>query len=113
MFIPIERRASILKMVEKEVSPLKPKHQYYLPLWGECVYGTQPWKEMRLLCESMFIPIERQTLVFKMVEREVFFFETNASISVILMRRMFMVPNHEIRGDYYVNPCLSKSTNKY
>ena len=23
-----------------------------------------------------------------------------------------MVPNHEKKGDYYVNPCFSKSTNE-
>ena len=41
MFIPIERQTPILKMVEIEVSPSKPKHQYHLSQWGECVYGTQ------------------------------------------------------------------------
>ena len=27
---------------------------------------------MRLLCESMFVPTEKQTLILKMVERDVF-----------------------------------------
>ena len=25
---------------------------------------------------------------------------------------MFIIPNHEIKGDNYVNPCLSKLTNE-
>ena len=29
-------------------------------------------KELRLLCESMLIPVERRTLIQKLVEREVF-----------------------------------------
>ena len=56
MFVPIERRTSILEMVIREVSLMKPKHQYHLSQWGECV------------CDS----------------------------------------NHEKKGDYYVNVCLSQ-----
>ena len=48
------------------------KHRNHLSQWGEYVYGAQSWKERRLLCESMFIPIERRTSILKMVEREVF-----------------------------------------
>ena len=72
MFIAIERWTWILKMVEKEASHLKPKHQYHLSQREECVYGAQSWKERRLLCESKFIPIERWTWIPKMVEIEVF-----------------------------------------
>ena len=54
---------------------MKPKHQYHLSQRGECVYGTQSWEERRLLCESMFIAIERQTLIQKLVEWEVFLME--------------------------------------
>ena len=36
MFILIERRSSILKMVEREVFLMKPKHKYHLSQWGEC-----------------------------------------------------------------------------
>ena len=64
-------------MVEIEVSLSKPKHQYHLSEWGECVYGAQSWNQWRLLCKSMFIPIERQTLILKMAEREVFLMEAN------------------------------------
>ena len=58
-------------MVEKDVFLMKPKRQYHLSQWGEYVYGAQSWKEWRLLCESMFTPIERQTSVLKIVERDV------------------------------------------
>ena len=40
MFIPIERRTSILKVVEIEVSLSKPKHQDHLSQWGECVHSA-------------------------------------------------------------------------
>ena len=39
---------------------------------GECVYDAQSWKERRLFCESMFIAIERQTSILKLVIREAF-----------------------------------------
>ena len=45
MFIPIERRTSILIMVIREVFLMKPTHQYHLSYRGECVYDAQSWKE--------------------------------------------------------------------
>ena len=75
-FIPIERQTPIPEMVEIEVSLSKPKHQHHLSQWGECVYGAQSWKERRLLCESMFIPIERRTWILKTVEEQVFLMES-------------------------------------
>ena len=62
----------IKKMVEREVFLMKAKHKYHLSRWKECVYGAQSWKEMRLLCESRYSPIERQTSILNMVKREVF-----------------------------------------
>ena len=59
-------------MVEGDVFLMKPKHQNHLSQEGECVYNAQSRKEMRLLCESLFIPIERRTSILQMVEREVF-----------------------------------------
>ena len=50
----------------------KPKHQYHLSQWGECVYDAQSWNEMRLLYESMFILIEKRTSILKLLTREVF-----------------------------------------
>ena len=72
VFIPIEKWTLILKMVEREVFLMKPRHQYHLSQRGEWTCGGQSLKESRLLCESKFIPIERWTLILKMVEREVF-----------------------------------------
>ena len=51
---------------------MKPKHQYYLSQRGVWVYDAQSRNETRLLCESMFIPIERRTSILKLVIREVF-----------------------------------------
>ena len=59
-------------MAIREVFLMKPKHQYYLSQWGESVYDAQSWNEMRLLCESMFTPIERRTSILKLVIGEVF-----------------------------------------
>ena len=43
-----------------------------------------------------------------MVEKQVF--HMNQSIEIVYPNKenMFMVPNHEKKGDYYVNPCLSQ-----
>ena len=59
-------------MIDREVFLMKPKHQTHLSEQGECVYDAQLWKENRLLCESMFSPIERCTSILKMVIGEVF-----------------------------------------
>ena len=59
-------------MAERDVFLMKPKHQNHLSQQGECVYSAQSRKERILLCESMFIPIERRTLILKIVEGEVF-----------------------------------------
>ena len=67
-------------MVEREVFLKKPKHQYHLSQWGECIYGTQSWKKERLLHESMFIPIDRQTLILKHGRKWSFSYETKVSI---------------------------------
>ena len=51
---------------------MKSMHQNHLSQRGEYEYGAQTWKEWRLLCESMFIPIERRTWILKTVEKQVF-----------------------------------------
>ena len=61
-------------MVERDVFHKKPKQQYHLSHQRECLYDTQSLKEWELLCESLFIPIERRTLIQKLVEKEVFFY---------------------------------------
>ena len=58
--------------MEREDFLLKPKHQCHLSQWGEWVYGAQSWKEGRLLCESVFVQIDKWTLSQKMMERKAF-----------------------------------------
>ena len=53
----------------------------------EGICGVQSLKERRLLCESVFIPIERRSLILKMVEREV---------SLMKLKHQFIYPNEEI-----------------
>ena len=72
MFIAIEIRTSILKLVIREDFIMKPKQQYHQSQRGEFVYDAQSRKERRLLCESMFIPIEIRTSILKLVIREDF-----------------------------------------
>ena len=60
------------KKVESDVFFLKPKHQNRLSQQVEWIYRAQWLNEWRLLCEFVFIPIEKWTLILKMAEREVF-----------------------------------------
>ena len=48
------------------------KATIHLSQWVEWIYGAQSLKEGGLLCEFVFIPIERRALILKRVEREVF-----------------------------------------
>ena len=72
MSIQIDKGTLILKVGEKDVFLMKPKHQHHLSQWGECVHGAHSWKEGRLLCESVFIQINERRLILKMVERQIF-----------------------------------------
>ena len=94
MFIPIKILTLILKLVEKEVFPMKPKHQYCLSQWVECVYAAKSLKERRLLCESMFIAIDRRTLIPKNEGKLSFCYETKASIHLSRWGEWIYVPNH-------------------
>ena len=67
-------------MVEREVFLMKPKHQYHLSQWGEYVYGAQSWYERGLLSEFMFIPIEKWSLILKMVTGDVFLWSQSLNI---------------------------------
>ena len=104
---PIERLTLILKIVQKEVFPMKPKHQYRLSQWGECIYGAQSWKEVRLLCESMF-PNWKMNFNAKNDRKWSFSYNTKASTSFITMRRMClqcpMMKRKEIIMWIHVNP---------
>ena len=43
-----------------------------------------------------------------MVEREVFLMKPNINTIYPNEKNAFMVPNHENKGDYLMNPCLSE-----
>ena len=51
---------------------MKPTHQYHLSQREESVYDAQSRNEMRLVCESMFIPIEKHASTLKKVIIDVF-----------------------------------------
>ena len=51
VFIPIERWTLILKLIEREIFLMKPKHQYHLSQQSECVYGFQSWKQRTCLSQ--------------------------------------------------------------
>ena len=67
---------------------MKPKHQCHLSQWREWVYGAQSWKEMRLLCESMFATIGEWTLILKNGGEKKLFPWTEALMSFIPMRKI-------------------------
>ena len=54
----------------------------------EYVYGAQSRKKRRLLYESVFVQIERQTLILKNGWKKSFSYKTKALVSFIQMRRM-------------------------
>ena len=58
IFILIDRLNLILKNDRKWSFSYETKALIHLSEWGEWVYCAQSWKEMRLLCESMFILID-------------------------------------------------------
>ena len=68
----------------------------------------------------MFVQINERTLIPRMVESEVFLMKTNDGFDLSQMmkiiypnkKNVFMVPNHEMKGYYYVNLCLSQLKNK-
>ena len=87
---------------------MKPKHQWHLSQWGERAYGAQSWKERGLLCESVFVPIDKWTLILKKDGKISFSYETKASMSLIPMSRISLLhPIMKKKGDYYMNPSLS------
>ena len=87
-------------MVGSEVFLTKPKHQYHLSQWGECVCGAHSRKERRLLRESMFIPIDRRTLILKVVGSKVFLMKARHQFVYPSKENAFMVPNQEKKWDY-------------
>ena len=64
------------------------KHQCRSSRQGEWVYGSSSWNERRLLRKSMFVPIQKKTLILKNSGKRSFSYEAKATMSFILMRRM-------------------------
>ena len=67
----MDRWTLILKIGAKWCFSKETKASIHLSKWGEWICGAQSIKERRLLCESVFIPFERWTLILKLAEREV------------------------------------------
>ena len=63
VFITIDIWTLILKNGGKWGFSYETKASIHLSQWGEWIWGAQSLKESRLLCESMFIQIERQSLI--------------------------------------------------
>ena len=56
----------------------------------------------------MFIPIDRETLILKNKGTKVFLMKAKHQFIYPNEQNMLMVPNHEKKEDYYVNPCSSE-----
>ena len=80
MIIPIDKWTLILKIGAKWSFSYETKASTQLSQREEWNYGAQSLKEWKLLCESMFISVERWALIQKLLKGEVFFSETKASI---------------------------------
>ena len=65
IFILVDGWTLILENVGIDVFLMKLKCQYHLSQLRECVYSAQSLKNRRLLCKSIFIPIDRQNLILK------------------------------------------------
>ena len=75
-------------MMEREPFLMKPKNQYHLSQREAWVYSAKLWKKSVLLRESVFIQIDKWTLIVKNDGNRSFSYETKASMSFIPMRRM-------------------------
>ena len=73
------------KMVEWKAFLIKPKQQCHSSQWGEWVYSAKSWKERRLLCKSMFVPIDKRTLIQKNGGNKSFLKETKTLTPFIEM----------------------------
>ena len=61
----------------------------------------------------MFVQIDEQTLMLKIVEKKVFLMKPKHQFIYPNEENVFMVPNREMKGDYNVNLCLSKLENEH
>ena len=97
-------------MVKKDIFLMKPKPQYHSSQWGEWVYGPQSWKERRLLQEFVFVLIDKWSK--KWWKDKLFLWSQSINVIYHNKENELMVPNHENKGDYYLNLCLSQLTNE-
>ena len=71
-------------------------------------------EKRRLLYESVFVLIGKQTLILKNGENKSFLKETKASMSFIPLQGMSLWCLIMIKkGEYYVNLCLSQVINEF
>ena len=70
-------------------------------------------KKKKVLCESMFVQIEKRTLILKNGRKKAFTMKPSINVIYLNEENVLMVPNHERKEDYYVNLCLSKLTNEH
>ena len=63
-------------------------------------------KKGRLLCESMFVEIDEQTLILKIAEKDAFLKKPKHQFICTNEENEFVVPNHYKKGDYFVNLSL-------
>ena len=56
----------------------------------------------------MYVPIDELTIILrKIIEGKAFLMRRKHQFIYPNKENKFMDPNHEKKGDYYVNPCLS------
>ena len=84
----------------------------FIPMRRLC-FWCRITKKKEIILWICVYPTEKWTLIPIMVERDVFFWNQRLHIIYPNEENILMVPNHERKGDYYVNWHLSKSTNKY
>ena len=72
VFVPIDKWTLTIKNSGKRSSSYRTKESMpFIPMSRMSLWH-QSWKEKRLLCESMFVLIDRQTLIQKMVGKKAF-----------------------------------------
>ena len=81
MFVSFDGWSLSLRiMLEGKAFLAKWKHQYHVSQWEECVQSP---KELRLLQESNFVPLDRWTLILGEWWKEKLFSQSKALISCI------------------------------
>ena len=70
-------------------------------------------KRKKITGESLFISIERQTLILKNGGKWGLSYETKALIHLSQWGECVYGPSDEKKGDFYMNLCLSQLTEKF